>query len=261
MSPVLATSLLIVLGSQPGHKAAPPVPESKIGNDTGSVTGRFVLDGEPAPRQPGVRRAPADPGCLPQRILPLADSRTGGVPHVVVYLRSVVSLSQNSRDSLRQPDTPVQIRFDRCRFEPRMAVVRTGQTLTVRQADDRVHSILPLTIRNHQTGAILNLSRREGADRVVDFSFPLTEPVPIPIRCAVHPAEKAWWVVLDHPFHDITRTTGRFTIHNLPPGQHEFVSWHEACGYVEKRMPVMIRASQLTDLGEITVPVSRLIQN
>ena len=92
----------------------------------------------------------------------------------------------------------------------------------------------------------------------IGLRFKTAEKIPSDVTCAIHPYARGSWLVLDHPYHDLTGKTGRFTITDVPPGEREFRSWHEQCGWVEKSLKVKVEAGKVTDLGDIRVHASKL---
>jgi hypothetical protein len=69
---------------------------------------------------------------------------------------------------------------------------------------------------------------------------------------------KAHWLILDHPYAAITDADGKFTIKDLPAGDHEVVVWHEGPGYIERKLKVKITAGKTTDLGVVKVPAAKM---
>jgi hypothetical protein len=50
----------------------------------------------------------------------------------------------------------------------------------------------------------------------------------VKLRCdAGHSWMSAWVAVFDHPFYAVTDAKGRFTIRDLPAGEHTLEMWHE----------------------------------
>ena len=84
---------------------------------------------------------------------------------------------------------------------------------------------------------------------MAEVEFVLPEPVPVTVQCDIHPWEKAYWLVVDHPFAAKTEANGSFEIKNVPFGRHVFRVWHERIGYVEKELEITVDAPviQLSD--------------
>ncbi len=95
---------------------------------------------------------------------------------------------------------------------------------------------------------------REG----VPIKYDQAEFIPTPVNCDLHPHMKAYWLIMDHPYMAVTDAEGKFKIENLPAGKYDFTVWHERVGYIEKAMPVTIKADATKELGKIDVPASKI---
>jgi hypothetical protein len=78
------------------------------------------------------------------------------------------------------------------------------------------------------------------------MNFKLPERIPIQVKCDLHAHEKAFWLVVDHPYATITKADGTFEIPLIPYGEYSFVLWHEESGYLDRfktkiRSPVVER--------------------
>src|SRR5262249_23131365 len=47
------------------------------------------------------------------------------------------------------------------------------------------------------------------------------------INCDLHPWERSWLYVSDHPYVAITNEKGEFQIKDVPPGTYDLRVWHE----------------------------------
>ena len=56
----------------------------------------------------------------------------------------------------------------------------------------------------------------------------------------------------------VTNERGSYHLENLPAGEHELVVWHEAVGYVAKRLKITVVAGQDTELDSQEISVARL---
>lgn len=108
-------------------------------------------------------------------------------------------------------------------FKPRVAVVRAGQTLRVKNSGlDRCNfSFKPRRNRAFN----VNLVR----DHSEDVELSLAETA-VPLRHGCLPWMVAWIHVLEHPFFAVTGADGSFRIQELPAGTYEIEAWHEKFG-------------------------------
>ncbi len=109
---------------------------------------------------------------------------------------------------------------ERCRFTPRVQIVRPGAL-----------------IRTSSTDAVLHTTTVQGANGRPLFSVAL--PVPgitmskpvgttgvARVTCNTHPWMRAWLVVTNE-MSAVTDESGAFTMANVPPGTYELRVWHE----------------------------------
>lgn len=108
-----------------------------------------------------------------------------------------------------------------CRFDPHVAVAMPGDTIVARNSDPTLHT-------THFYGALRgNLSLpRQG----MEVRRLAQRPGAISILCDVHGWMKAYILVHDHPFHDVTDETGAFRIEAVPAGDYTLDAWHETLG-------------------------------
>lgn len=118
------------------------------------------------------------------------------------------------------PNQSVLLRHIEWVLEPRVLGLMTNQSLKVRNEDDTMHNVhIPSNF-----SPPFNKGQVKGAEDT--FQFPKPE-IGIPVRCDVHPWERAWLHVSDHPFFAVTGIDGKYSIRGLPPGEYEILAWHE----------------------------------
>ncbi len=111
-------------------------------------------------------------------------------------------------------------------IEPRVRLLRCGQTLEIHNATPVEHAPLVSFVKNPPQGPTLPLTPPTVFRRRVD----LAERGPVPVRCAVHDADVAWLIVQDHPFMAVADLQGQLRIENLPTGRQRFRVWHPDFG-------------------------------
>lgn len=224
----------------------------------GLLRGRFFWDGEIPQRQQLVIERDAeicgDRGLVDESLLVNAENR--GVGNVVVWLESRTVVP--THPDLSGPGEPVRLDNKGCRFEPRVAVVRTGGVLQLTNSDPVAHN------------AAVYLKRSTPFNDVIPQGGPLervlrkAEQLPARVDCSIHPWMKAWLLVLDHPYAAVSDEDGRFEIPRLPAGEWTFRFWQERSGYLKQlqrggttetldrgQLKVVIPASGELQLGEL----------
>jgi len=255
----------------PAAAAAPvsakPLPESlknlPPATGWGHLKARFVYDGS-APRPSPIEVTKDQEYCGPFNLLDeslVVNSENGGVANVVATL-------YRGRDSTPMPIHPTYLEQardrivldnDKCRFEPRVTLLWTPQTLALKNSDTIGHNTKIDTLQNPP----INFTLPAGA--TLTQEFPQAERTPAaPVACSIHPWMNAWLVVRDNPYSAVSNQDGVLEIQNLPEGKWTIQFWHEKPGYVgdvnvggkktqwpRGRLDVTIKDGQTTDLGEV----------
>lgn len=146
-----------------------------------------------------------------------------------------------------------------CRYEPRVALLRTTQTLVIGNKDPIGHNTKVDTFANPAINPIIP------AGSELKQKFPIAEKRPSQVGCNIHPWMNATLLIQDHPYMAVTDENGKFTIKNLPAGKWTFQFRHRK-GYVREvainnktekwskgRTEVTIKAGE-NDLGDIVIP-------
>ena len=134
------------------------------------------------------------------------------------------------------PATEIVLAHTACQYSPRVLGIQTGQTLAVYNQDPTTHNTHPMPSRNQEW----NYSQTPGAP---PFSKPFSRSEgPFPVRCGLHPWERAYIAVLDNPFFAVTGPDGSFKIAGLPPGDYDLIFWHEKFG--EQRAKISLRPNE-----------------
>jgi hypothetical protein len=205
----------------------------------GTFKGQFVFDGV-VPKLPPLVRAV--PGLVNQDVPDetlVVDRTTKGIANIIIYLPSrPVSvhpdLEKNGNvDGNEKTDDEVV--FDRKdgRFVPHATIVRTSQKIRLLNDDAVAHNFVTFPIRNAIKNILVKPNDREG---IVLQPMTISERTPTMVKSGIHVWMSAYMLVVDHPYAAVTGKDGRFEIRNLPVGTHEFRVWHEARGYLEKKI-------------------------
>jgi plastocyanin len=193
--------------------------------DWGTLTGRFVYDGKaPTP-------APIDTSKDPMCKVKLTDEdllvdAKGGLANAVIILKSKNVPVNPAYESSAKDN--VELDNKNCHFEPHVLVVRTSQTLLLKNSDPTGHNTNIASISNDGINPIL----AAGADPL-KHKFAKPEVRPVKVGCNIHTWMGAWLIVRTDPYAAVSDKTGTFTIKDLPAGKElEFGLWHEKAGYL-----------------------------
>ncbi|HPM81801.1 MAG TPA: twin-arginine translocation signal domain-containing protein [Candidatus Anammoximicrobium sp.] len=234
-SSAAAAGAMLVTGNAPQAKAknlsvAPLLMTAGASFDGGDLKGRFVYDGTPPTRKPVVITADKD-FCCKQNILEenlVVDPASRGVANVIVWLYLTRDDAQpaihSSYAETEKADVPMDC--SGCRFEPHAQVLRTTQTLLIRNLNPIGDSAKIDTLSNPPINIVIPI---KGQWRQ---SYTSAERMPARVSCSLHPWESGWLLVKEHPYMAVSKVDGSFAIKNLPPGKWTFQFWHEQSGYL-----------------------------
>lgn len=218
--------------------------EAASAGGTGTFKGRVVLSGSgpKLPLAPLIAKGAdvKDKESCSIEAVPnerLEVSADNGVRNVFVYLKSAPK-------GVAAPPLPNErLIFDQkvCRFVPHCMVVATGQPVAVLNDDKAPHNTHTYPVKNDPVNQVVSGGEREGKLEIV---YTRAEAVPLQVKCDYHTWMVAYHLPLDHPFAAVTDENGNFEIPNLPAGTHEFIVWHEAAGYVERKLEVKVQAGE-----------------
>ncbi len=192
----------------------------------GTLKGKFVFDGKPpTPKAINVTKEPAcEAHNLVDESVVVGDD--GGLANVVVYLY----LGRGKKVSAVHPDyektagDKVVLSNENCRFEPHVALLRTSQTLEIKNADAFGHNTKLSGFNNSGFNKIV------AAGTSQDEKLTKVESGPIKFSCNIHPWMNGYVLVRDNPYMAVSAEDGTFEIKNLPVGKHEFQFWQESAG-------------------------------
>lgn len=234
--------------------------------DPGHLVGQFILDGDvPKPKVIIEKGASVKDAavCAAKDLYDetlVVDPKTKGIANIVVYLRKVDEIDPKAE---KIPEEQLKIVFDQknCQFLPHVLGVRNGQTVLVKSDDPVPHNTHTHPFANDELNFVVRPNDREG----VPVKYEKADSLPVKVNCDLHPHMTAYWVVLDHPYFAITDAQGKFKIENLPPGDYDFVVWHERVGFVDRKdeyiqeaLEVTIEEGKTEDIGEVEVPLELL---
>lgn len=230
---------LLALGSGPAAarpapaKAAAKAPAKATAG--GKVTGTITFQGKAPARKPLDRNT--DPVCARTPRLGEDVVVTGG------KLRDVhVRIASGTAGKHAAHAAPVVVSQLECMYTPRVVGVQEGQKLVVRNGDPTYHNVRG-TKHEHTEW---NLGQPPSAPDIVRESLGKAGEV-VTLRCDVHPWMRAYAVVTDHPYFDVTGDDGSFTLDGVPPGRYTIEAWHPTLG--SKRTEVTVHEGETANVA------------
>ncbi|MFO1093726.1 MAG: M56 family metallopeptidase [Planctomycetaceae bacterium] len=232
-------------------------------DEWGSIEGQFLLDGEIPVLKPVV--AKGDPGVRDCQVCAANDvpddslvvnPNNKGIANICLYL--VTAPKSIHPDQLAS--TAKEVVFDQagCRFTPHLLVVRTDQTVLVKNGDSILHNIKTNPRRNSPQNLVLRANERKGVPLPSQMTRSELTGGPFEVNSDFHPHMRAHWLVADHPYVAVTDADGKFTIKNLPAGEHTFRVWHERPGYLNcaefsQEVTIKVEAGKTASVGPYKV--------
>jgi len=199
----------------------------------GSITGKVVFNGTPATRKV-IPTKDVDVCGRPYEEALIEVGPDKSVQNTVVYL---VDIAKGKAWPAQAK--PPQIDNVKCKFDPRVQVVRVGK-LDVVNSDPMLHN----THGYYGKRTLFNLALPNQGQRIpVD----LPRPGAVRIDCDAHGWMEAWVYVLDNPYYAITGADGKFSIPDVPAGAYKLVAAHPFTDPVEQS--VTVAAGKPSDLN------------
>ena len=227
----------------------------------GTFSGQIVLEGDIPKLDPAI--TVADPAraadlkacgveSVPNEKL-VVDPKSKGIANAFVYLRKAPA---GMRADLKKSTAPM-VKFDQkaCQFTPHSLLVRVDQTVEVLSDDPIGHNTHVTPLKGTEFNSAIRPKDRAG----VPVKMKTVENLPTQVKCDIHPWMTAWWLILDHPYAAVTDKEGKFSIPNLPPGEHDFMVWQESVGYIERgKVKITIDGKAKPAAKIIKVPVANI---
>jgi len=159
-------------------------------------------------------------------------AKTGELAEAVVALRA-----KPSSDAGREPQTIV-IDQQNFQFQPETVAFRRGDSVKFTNADQATHNV-----QASSDIVSFNVNMAGGGEHTVRFDRAGGIRQPVQIGCVFHSAMRAWIFVFDHPWFQVTPTTGKFRLADVPPGQYELEMVHPA-GSLRWRKRVEVKSGE-----------------
>lgn len=221
----------------------------------GDVKGQFVLDGTVPDVPPLVKKgdpAAKDPEVCAAQDVPdeslVVNKENKGIANIILFPSRA---PKDIKPELAEAPKEAAVQDQKgCQFMPHVLVVRAGQDVNVKSNDACAHNVRSTFIRNPSFNLVIQPNDRKGVD-LQEIDAP--EPLPMPIKCDIHPYMQAYWIIADHPYVAVTDADGKFEIKGLPAGKHTFRVWHERAGYLDRSFKIEVEDGKTTDLGATKV--------
>ncbi|WP_254506613.1 hypothetical protein [Anatilimnocola floriformis] len=228
----------------------------------GSLKATFKLTGTaPTPAKLKIDKDPEF--CGPKMLVDesIKVGASGELQNVVMYMYLAAGKkAPESAAATAALAKEVKVDNQGCRYEPRVTLLHTSQTLIIGNPDPIGHNSKGDTFANPAFNELIP------AGGSTKKTFAKTETRPMPLACNIHPWMSGWILIRDNPYFGSSNDKGELTIKNIPEGKHTFVIWQEKAGFVTKgklagkdtewklgRIEIDVKGD--VDLGEISVPV------
>ncbi len=244
--------------------AALALPLSGFAAD-GSLKIKFTLEGKaPTPAKLNVDKDKEF--CGPKMLVDESIKIGAGnaIQNIVMYMY-VAPMKKAPESAAAMAALAKEVKVDNmgCRYEPRITLLHTSQTLIIGNPDPIGHNTNGNTFANP---AFNELIPAGGSQKK---TLTKNETRPMPLSCNIHSWMGGWILIRDNPYFGVSDKNGDLTIANIPEGTHTFVVWQEKAGFVVKgnqkgktsewklgRMEVKVAG--VTELGEFTIPLDVL---
>lgn len=144
----------------------------------------------------------------------------GLVQNVFIYIKEGLKIE----GPYDVPKEPLVIGNTGCLYEPRVAGALVGQDILLLNNDPTLHNIHAHAVTNKPFNVGLPV---QGSKLTKRFDQP---EIMVSLKCDLHSWMQGWIGVLAHPFFDVSKSDGTFTLKNVPPGTYVIEAWHERFG-------------------------------
>lgn len=152
------------------------------------------------------------------------NSENKGLMNVVISIEGI-------KRGKKADDSPVILKYLKCRFVPHVLAGMMGKSYEIHNADPVLHDFRVQI--NGET--ILNVILPPNGKNMKESFF---QPGTFITRCDAHPFMKGTMFVADNPYFAVTDKDGHYAISNIPPGKYRVKIWHESLPPQEKEIVI-----------------------
>ena len=204
-------------GSKAKPGAAGGATEKPAPKGTAKIEGTVKFTGTAPPPEPWGGAGNADCKAKHEATIQLVRVTDGKLEDAFVYVKE--GLPPGSHEP---PATKPTLDQKNCEFSPRVIGVVVGQEIDAGNSDAFMHNVKSPEFNQGFPSA--------GVKRALTLNEP---KVMSPIVCDVHPWMRAYAGVMTHPYFQVTKSDGAFSIEGLVDGNYTVAAWHEKLGEVE----------------------------
>lgn len=229
------------------------------GKEWGTLTGRFVVNGEVQPQAASLQNAAPGIAVVDESLIV---GPKGGLKNALIYLRTKNTDIASTYGATANDEVTVEIKNRR--FERHVVFLRTSQTLKLINSDGMNHNPNLQPLINPGWNLVLP------AGAIAKQRLSSEEPLPVKLGDSIQPWLNAWVLVRDSPYAAISADDGTFMIRELPVGEKmEFQVWQERVGGLKNiafkgnstdnkgRFKLVIKPGD-NQLGDFVVPSTML---
>lgn len=145
----------------------------------------------------------------------IIDENTRGIKNAVVYIENITRGKKFGEKWHYVMDQMA------CEFIPHVLVIPVNSTLEIRNSDPIAHNVHAYSLKNTTFNESI-------PSRGIPLYKSLELQEMIKVGCDRHNWMRAWVVVMENPYYDLTWFDGTFKITDVPPGDYKISVWHEA---------------------------------
>jgi hypothetical protein len=220
-------------GDKPKPKPAVPGGDKPAPTGAGKIEGNVLFTGTPPPPEEWGGSRNADCATKHDKTIQLVKVEGGKLADAFVYVKE--GLPPGTHEP---PATKVSLDQKNCEFVPRVFGVVATQEIEAGNSDAFMHNVKSSEFNQGFPSAGVKRSLKLNEEKVMSK-----------ILCDVHPWMQAYAGVMSHPYFQVTKADGTFSIGGLVDGTYTVAAWHEKLGTIEvKDVKVTAAAPGKVDL-------------